>query len=304
MSNVFFTVFTPVYNRKHTIHRVWDSLNQQTYKHFEWIIVNDGSEDGIEPLLESYKRNANFPVRIFHQKNSGKHIAFNKAIDEAAGELIVPADSDDSFIPTTLEVFNKYWTQYKSNTVSGISVLCVNEDDTVAGDKFPIEGLSNYFDMVYKYKVIGEKWGCTRVDVMRKYKFPVLEGAKFFPESYIWAQIGINYQTVYLNKSLRKYYKDAGNQLTEDTNLSVAALEIRSYFYVWFINTILPKAWKVMGFKEYLKQFASLWRYSILSKKTLFAVLVKIKKPTHKILAMITFVPSFILFKVLKWKPF
>ena len=35
-----FTVFTPVYNRKHTIHRVWNSLNAQTYRDFEWIIVD------------------------------------------------------------------------------------------------------------------------------------------------------------------------------------------------------------------------------------------------------------------------
>ncbi len=300
MPDLFFTIFTPVYNRKHTIYRVWDSLNNQTYKNFEWIIINDGSQDGIESLLDSYKENADFPVHIFHQKNSGKHIAFNKAIEEAKGELLVPADSDDSFIPTSLEIFKNKWSKYKGDDISGISVLCVDEDDMIVGDKFPLEGISNYFEIIYKKKVNGEKWGCTRVDILKKYKFPILKGAKFFPESYIWSQIGLNYQTVYLNEPLRKYYQDAGNQLMKDTDLSIKALEVRSYFYIWFINNIIPKAGKIMGPKEYLKQFFSLWKYSILSKKSFNNTILEIKRPFHKLIMVLTFIPSILIFKVLE----
>ena len=68
MSKVFFTVFTPLYNRKHTIHRVWESLNQQTVQNFEWLIVNDGSEDGVESLLESYKKEATLKLEFFIKK--------------------------------------------------------------------------------------------------------------------------------------------------------------------------------------------------------------------------------------------
>lgn len=71
---ILFTVFTPVYNRKDKIHRVWDSLQMQTYPNFEWVIVDDGSTDGIGSLLEEYKQKADFPVTVLTQANSGKHI--------------------------------------------------------------------------------------------------------------------------------------------------------------------------------------------------------------------------------------
>jgi glycosyltransferase involved in cell wall biosynthesis len=42
---MLFTVFTPIYNRAHTLHRVYDSLRAQTLRDFEWIVVDDGSTD-------------------------------------------------------------------------------------------------------------------------------------------------------------------------------------------------------------------------------------------------------------------
>lgn len=65
----FFTIFTPVYNRKNEIHRVWESLNEQTFRDFEWILVDDGSTDNVWPLLEEYKEKASFPVTLLQQEN-------------------------------------------------------------------------------------------------------------------------------------------------------------------------------------------------------------------------------------------
>jgi glycosyltransferase involved in cell wall biosynthesis len=69
--NIKFTVFTPVYNRKHTINRVWESLQNQTYRNFEWIVVDDGSTDGVWDLLQRWKKEADFPVTLLQQENSG-----------------------------------------------------------------------------------------------------------------------------------------------------------------------------------------------------------------------------------------
>ena len=302
MSNFYFTVFTPIYNRKHTIHRVWESLIQQTNKNFEWLIVDDGSEDGVEPLLRHYKEIADFPVRIFTQKNCGKHIAFNKAIDEAKGELLIPADSDDSFIPTTIEVFDENWKKFKDDSISGISVLCMDEDENIIGDKFPTNIIFNYFDIAYKYKIKGEKWGCIRVDVLRKYKFPDMFGANFFPESYIWATIGLNYKTVYLNIPLRVYFQDAGNQLMKVKKKSEGTTKIENFYTIWWINNILPIINKYLAFKDVLRKFVFLWETTFILKKSSSSIIKEIKSRKNKIIAILTFLPSFILFKVLNVK--
>lgn len=301
-SELFFTVFTPIYNRKHTIHRVWDSLNAQTVKTFEWLIIDDGSEDDVLPLLNSYKEQADFPVRIFSQKNSGKHMAFNKAIAEAQGTLLIPADSDDSFVPETIEFFKENWLASGTDSLSGISVLCVDEQNNIIGTKFPFEDVSTHHDIVFKHKVKGEKWGCLRVDVLRQFEFPSIEGAKFFPESYLWFQIGFNYQTLYLNKPLRVYYQDAGNQLMKTGKQSLENLRVGYHYTIWWINYVLPRARKYISFKEVLTRFVSIWKTSFSLKFSSRSTLRKIRSTNHKVLAMITFVPSFILFKLFGYK--
>ena len=81
MNNTFFTFFTSTYNRKHTIHRVWESLISQTNKNFEWIIIDNGSQDNVRPLLEDYKLKADFDVKLIFQENKDKFMAFNKAFE-------------------------------------------------------------------------------------------------------------------------------------------------------------------------------------------------------------------------------
>jgi len=72
----YFTVFTPSYNSRDTLQRVYESLKAQTYRDFEWLIVNDGSTDGTETLVEKWQRGTAFPIRYFDQDQtmgSGLH---------------------------------------------------------------------------------------------------------------------------------------------------------------------------------------------------------------------------------------
>ena len=104
----YFTVFTPTFNRAYTLQGVYESLAMQTFRDFEWIIVDDGSTDNTENLISEWKKEANFVIRYYYQTNQGKHIASNKGVKEAQGELFLFLDSDDRCVPQTLEVFKKY----------------------------------------------------------------------------------------------------------------------------------------------------------------------------------------------------
>ena len=74
----YFTVFTPAYNRAKTLPRVFDALSKQTFKDFEWIVVDDGSSDNTREVIDKIiTSKPDFPVRFFYQENSGKHIATN-----------------------------------------------------------------------------------------------------------------------------------------------------------------------------------------------------------------------------------
>lgn len=110
MKNFKFTVFTPCYNGEKTIERVFESVANQTYTNFEWIIVNDGSKDNSgKRIVELRRQYPQIDSKIIYleQENMGKHMAWNRGVELATGDLWLSADCDDSFLPNTLEYFNK-----------------------------------------------------------------------------------------------------------------------------------------------------------------------------------------------------
>lgn len=210
-----FTIFTPVYNGANHIERVFESVASQTYSNFEWIIINDGSTDNscevIKSLLKKYK-DIEDKIIYREQRNSGKHIAWNRALDLSTGQIWLPADCDDSFVPTTLSFFNGKCNEisnFLESNIAGINVCCLNPDTgKMIGTPYQYDGLiSNNIELYYKYNVVGEKWGCQRVDLLKRYKFPESCRGHFYPESYIWYSFPKDgYSTVCYNECLRRYY--------------------------------------------------------------------------------------------------
>ncbi len=225
-----FTVFTPTYNRAHTLPRVYASLLAQTLHDFEWLIVDDGSADGTKALVERWQAEAPFPVRYLHQPNQGKHIAFNAGVRAAAGRLFLTLDSDDECVPTALERFRYHWESIppaRRREFTGASCLCQYVDGGIVGDRFPRDVTdSDSLEIFYRYKVRGEKWGVHRVEVLREFPFPEDVKATHVPEALIWSRIARRYRTRFFNEALRIYYVDAPS-LVNGTDPAHKALAIR-----------------------------------------------------------------------------
>src|SRR5438552_15226657 len=140
MATFSFTVFTGTYNRAHTLPRTYQSLCGQTYRNFEWLIVDDGSSDNTPELISGWQREGVLPIRSLSQTNLGKHVAFNRAVRKAAGELFLTMDSDDECVPTALERFHFHWqtiTPTERLRFSGVTCNCMDEKGTLIGDPFP-----------------------------------------------------------------------------------------------------------------------------------------------------------------------
>ena len=214
------SVVTPTYNRANTLHRVYDSLSGQTNRDFEWIVIDDGSEDGTAQLIEAYKRKADFTIKYMYQENSGKHIALNEGVKLAEGEFIVIADSDDSFVPESFQVLLDAWEEIPEQERSGfrgITCRCYEPDTkqpiglTFPGNYIDLYGLDAYFKYHYDF----EMWGMNRTQVMKEFPFPeVREGLAYYPEIIIWHQMDAKYKVRYINAPLRAYFKDQENATT------------------------------------------------------------------------------------------
>ena len=225
-----FTVFTPTYNRAHTLHRVYESLQKQTFRDFEWLIVDDGSIDGTSELVKSWKNEADFPIRYSWQENQGINITINRGVQEATGRLFLIIGSDDSFVPETLKKFLYYWEAIPKddqNNFVGVSACCKDQDGNLIGGGLPIEIIdSDSMEIRYKYKIKGEMWGFLRTEILKHFPFPVITGTKFVPEGLIWNSIAKKFKTRFINVALRIYWSDGNensDQLTKTRTPSIYA---------------------------------------------------------------------------------
>jgi glycosyltransferase involved in cell wall biosynthesis len=210
-----FTVFTPTHNRAHTLHRVYESLAAQTFRDFEWLIGDDGSTDNTRELVERWVREAGFPIRYGWQPHQGKHVAFNRAVAAAQGELFLPLDSDDACVPHALARLRHHWQaipEPERARFSAVSALCMDQHGALVGTRFPFDPTdSNSLEIRHRFGVKGEKWGFHRTAVLRQFPFPVLgPDSRYVPERVVWGAIARRFQTRYVNEVLRVYYVGDG----------------------------------------------------------------------------------------------
>src|SRR5260370_7766570 len=90
-----FTVFTPTFNRSQTLARVYESLRLQTFRDFEWLVVDDGSADGTRELIENWQTESLFPIRYIYQENQGNPTAFTRCVRESHVALFLTLHSHD-----------------------------------------------------------------------------------------------------------------------------------------------------------------------------------------------------------------
>lgn len=97
------SVIIPCFNAEKTVVRALNSLKYQNFKDFEIILINDGSTDRTQTVLEKYAKASRLDIRIFCQKNQGVSVARNKGIWESKGKYTAFLDSDDFYEQRFLE---------------------------------------------------------------------------------------------------------------------------------------------------------------------------------------------------------
>ena len=208
-----FTVFTSTRNRAHTLDRPFESLKAQTFRDFEWLIIDNGSTDGTAELVARYQAEADFPIRYLWQEDAGKHGSVNRALEIADGELFLILDSDDGCVPTALERFKYHWDQIptdRRDCFTGVTALCRDQFGDLVGTPFPFDPTdSDSREIRYRYDVKGEKWGFHRTEVLRDHPFPSAPGYRgLMPPTTVWSEIGRAFKTRYVNEALHVYWQD------------------------------------------------------------------------------------------------
>jgi glycosyltransferase involved in cell wall biosynthesis len=129
------SVVIPVYNRGSEVRRAIDSVLAQSYKHFELLVVDDGSTDNTAEVIQSY---TDPRLHYIYQNNSERGAARNRGAKSASGQFITYLDSDDEFLNDHLSKVNQlilahpgydvYCTAYYLETEKGVKEISIPEN--------------------------------------------------------------------------------------------------------------------------------------------------------------------------------
>jgi len=103
MRYILFSVIIPTFNRAHIIERAIQVVLKQTYQNFELLVVDDGSTDDTQAIIEPYLKDQR--IKYIYQNNAGVCAARNKGALNSTGDYLIFFDSDDSVQETWLEDF-------------------------------------------------------------------------------------------------------------------------------------------------------------------------------------------------------
>lgn len=258
----FISILTPTYNRGKLLLPLYDSLKNLTFKDFEWLIVDDGSEDDTEQYALSWIahniQNAEFPIRYIKKNNGGKHTAINRGVREANGELILILDSDDTLPSDSLATIAQYYEQCKGyKDCAGVCGLMAHHDGQLIGTGFPKDPMYEsalLFRYAEKGNVTGDLLEVYKTSVMREFPFPEIDNERFCPESLVWNRIANKYKLFCFNKVI--YYRDylEGGLTSKIVRIRMNSPIASTMTYAEMLDYDISLKWKIRSAINY-------WRF-------------------------------------------
>lgn len=189
------TIITPTYNREKLLANCYQSLLQQTDKRFIWMVVDDGSTDDTQEMVNTWIAQNIINIVYLKKENGGKASALNLAFRNVTTEYMCCLDSDDTFVPHAVELALPQLEKVKNdNQCCGIIAVRSNPDGTPMGgaiipqncEKITLSGFMKF----------GTGMECTeffKCNIAKQYSFPEFTGEKFVSPAWLDHEINRKY---------------------------------------------------------------------------------------------------------------
>ena len=196
------TVFTPAYNRAHTLPRTYESLCAQDCKDFIWLIVDDGSTDNTADLVKSWQKKENgFEIQYIYKENGGMHTAHNTAYENIHTELNVCIDSDDRIALGAVKKIRDTWEKVRNKEYAGMIALDADFSGNIIGKGFPVGMGDTTLGGYYATGGSGDKKLIYRTDVINSVPpYPVFPGEKYVGLVYKYTLVDQKYKLYVMNE--------------------------------------------------------------------------------------------------------
>ena len=233
MDQSLIQVIVPIYNVKDYIKPCLDSILRQTYSNLEIILINDGSTDGVEQILDEYA-SKDSRIKVINQENLGLQAARNKGLDNCTGEYISFIDSDDVISDDFYAVMYKALSQTNSDIqICSFKFLYTNKNDlndiSNLGDakqlKFKNRVVNNgdeylEYDIYSNFGYVMVMPKLYKRDVWKDLRFTL---GKYHEDECVIAEVLHNHRIVEIDDKLY-YYRRREGQITSN-GLTVKKLD-------------------------------------------------------------------------------
>ena len=250
------TVLTPTFNRGGgSLNNLYQSLQKQTIKDFEWLLVDDGSTDDTKNIAEEMRKKAEFPMRYIYKENGGKHTALNVGVKQITSELTFIVDSDDTLVPDAIETILRYHKKYgEKKDLCGYSFLRRLPDGKINGKPFePDEKVGTYIQCrINADDTQADKSEVFYTRCLKEFPFPEYRNEKFLGEDLVWIRMAMKYQMVHINRAIY-----VGNYLEDGLTKNRRKNNIRSPYGCMerakeFMRPELKLKYRLKGAVQYL----------------------------------------------------
>ena len=187
MEHKSLTIFTPTFNRVHTLPLLYESLRIQTCKDFRWVIVDDGSTDRTSSVVEKWIEEKLVDIEYHFQENSGKMAAHNFAVDKSDTEWFMCLDSDDRLADEdTVADCLDFFRQADSEDICGI----ISYKSFGSGHNVFPKGMEKvHLEELRRAGFMGELVMTMKTSILKKHKFPKFGNEKFVTDSFLYERL-------------------------------------------------------------------------------------------------------------------
>ena len=215
---MLFSILTITYNRQHTIHRLWKSLQRMRDQEFEWVVIDNGSSDGTDSLISTWQCRATFNI-VYHRlpANGGIAKGLNVGKKLISGKYVVVIDDDDALFDNALAEIKFYIAatefDYRPD-VGSLLFRAVTEDGILHGELSRLgpvfESTSLQMKYVHTKHRVGERCAVTKADVFIEFDHIELPPPNNSLLEVVSLRKARKYKTIYIEHPVRIYWQSDG----------------------------------------------------------------------------------------------
>jgi len=272
-----FVVFTATYNRANRLDLLYDSLKKLNYKDFYWLVIDDGSSDNTQEVVNRYIDEGILEI-IYHRfpVNGGKHQVLRYAFSHLNAKYALQIDDDDQLTQDCLDVFLQEWKRIDEEGITDIGeirALVSDQNGCIVGKKRYIPNISfdsDYIKMNWVLDSRMENLSCYKSEIFCDCNlFEGIDSMWLFDkvhmvyEDVFWNRFARKYRTRYIPNVLRIYNRGTSGSLT-----ATSINRTKCYNYVFTNSVVLNELGKdkYCNIRRLLKSLAQYWACALALK--------------------------------------